>query len=57
MFTPFSRSLHYTGNAVIASVNTPSAAFAMQHQNAKPCHDLMGGTEAMRRAGAAYILR
>ena len=38
-----------------ATVDTPSAVFAQQYADLLPCHDLMGGTEAMRRAGRRYI--
>lgn len=38
-----------------ATVDTPTAVFMRQHYDLRPCHDLMGGTEAMRRAGSAYI--
>lgn len=38
-----------------ATVDTPSAFFVLQARDARPCHDLMGGTEAMRRAGSLYI--
>lgn len=38
-----------------ATVDTASPAFMQQYIDLKPCSDLMGGTEAMRRAGKAYI--
>lgn len=38
-----------------ATVDTPSPAFEKQHLDSMPCRDLMGGTEAMRRAGKRYI--
>ena len=37
------------------TVQTPTDVFRQQHEDARPCLDLMGGTEAMRRAGGAYI--
>lgn len=37
------------------SVETPSPAFDQQFRDLRPCRDLMGGTEAMRRAGGLYI--
>ena len=40
-----------------ASIETPTSVFQSQHDSAKPCLDLMGGTEAMRRAGGRYIMR
>lgn len=36
-------------------IGTVSTPFRLQHEDARPCVDLMGGTEAMRRA--AYIPR
>lgn len=38
-----------------ASVEMPSPAFDQQFRDLRPCRDLMGGTEAMRRAGGLYI--
>ena len=38
-----------------ASIETPTSVFLRQHRDARPCLDLMGGTEAMRRAGSVYI--
>lgn len=38
-----------------ASVNTVSPAFMLQRSAMRPCHDLMGGTAAMRKAGGLYI--
>lgn len=38
-----------------ARVDTPSVAFALQHNDCQPCHDLMGGTEVMRRASTKYL--
>lgn len=38
-----------------ASIETPTSVFLRQHRDAQPCLDLMGGTEAMRRAGEKYI--
>lgn len=43
-------------NGITPSVHTPSVAFAKQWDDIKPCHDLMGGTESMRKAGAKYIV-
>ena len=40
-----------------ASIQTPTSVFQRQHKAAQPCLDLMGGTEAMRRAGDSYIMR
>lgn len=40
-----------------ASIQTPTFLFQRQHEDARPCLDLMGGTEAMRRAGGRYIMR
>ena len=40
-----------------ASIQTPTSVFQRQHEAARPCLDLMGGTEAMRRAGGRYIMR
>lgn len=40
-----------------ASIQTPTSVFQLQHEAARPCLDLMGGTEAMRRAGDSYIMR
>lgn len=40
-----------------ASIQTPTSVFQRQHKAARPCLDLMGGTEAMRRAGDSYIMR
>lgn len=40
-----------------ASIQTPTSVFQLQHETARPCLDLMGGTEAMRRAGDSYIMR
>ena len=40
-----------------ASIGTPTSVFLLQHEDARPCIDLMGGTEAMRRAGERYIFR
>lgn len=40
-----------------ASIQTPTSVFQLQHEAARPCLDLMGGTEAMRRAGGRYIMR
>lgn len=40
-----------------ATVDTPTAAFVLQARDSKPSRDLMGGTEAMRRAGGLYIPR
>lgn len=37
------------------SIQTPTSVFLRQHEDARPCFDLMGGTEAMRRAGEKYI--
>lgn len=37
------------------SIQTPTSVFLRQHRDARPCLDLMGGTEAMRRAGEKYI--
>ena len=34
-----------------ANIETPTSVFLRQHRDARPCLDLMGGTEAMRRAG------
>ena len=39
------------------SIQTPTSVFSLQHEDARPCIDLMGGTEAMRRAGEKYIFR
>lgn len=39
----------------LTTVDMPSTAFQQQHEDIQPCHDLMGGTEAMRRAGERYI--
>lgn len=38
-----------------ASVNTVSPAFILQRAAMRPCHDLMGGTSAMRNAGERYV--
>lgn len=46
---------NFRENPGVATVDTPSAAFRRQHRELEPCRDLMGGTEAMRRAGAKYI--
>jgi len=40
-----------------AKIDTPSTAFQRQHRDIAPCHDLMGGTESMRRAGVTYIIK
>lgn len=40
-----------------ASIQTPTSVFQRQHEASRPCLDLMGGTEAMRRAGGRYIMR
>lgn len=40
-----------------ASIQTPTSVLQLQHEAARPCLDLMGGTEAMRRAGDSYIMR
>lgn len=40
-----------------ASIQTPTYVFQRQHEAARPCLDLMGGTEVMRHAGARYITR
>lgn len=40
-----------------AEVDTPTASFLLQYRDLRPCQDLMGGTEAMRRAAGAYIPR
>ena len=40
-----------------ASIQTPTSVFQRQHKAARPCLDLMGGTEAMRRSGDSYIMR
>lgn len=40
-----------------ASIQTPTSVFQLQHEAARPCLDLMGGTETMRRAGDSYIMR
>ena len=39
------------------SVDTTSEAFALQHEDMRLTHDLMGGTKAMIAAGERYILR
>lgn len=39
------------------SIQTPTSVFQLQHEAARPCLDLMGGTEAMRHAGGRYIMR
>ena len=39
------------------SIQTPTFLFRRQHEDAQPCLDLMGGTEAMRLAGGRYILK
>lgn len=39
------------------SIQTPTSVFQRQHKAARPCLDLMGGTEAMRSAGDSYIMR
>ncbi len=39
------------------SIDTPTDVFSLQHEDARPCIDLVGGTEAMRRAGGRYIFR
>lgn len=40
-----------------AGIHTPTSVFQRQHEDAQPCLDLMGGTEAMRAAGDRYIPR
>lgn len=37
------------------TVDTPAPDFALQYEALRPCRDLMGGTEVMRRAGDVYI--
>lgn len=40
-----------------SGIQTPTIVFQRQHDDARPCLDLMGGTEAMRAAGDRYIPR
>lgn len=40
-----------------AGIQSPTGVFQRQHEDAMPCLDLMGGTEAMRAAGDRYIPR
>lgn len=42
-------------STVAAKVDTPTLAFKQMYKECKPCQDLMGGTEAMRRAGEDYL--
>lgn len=41
----------------INSIGVPTAIFKQQHEDAVPCLDLMGGTEAMRAAAERYIMQ
>lgn len=44
-------------NTMSDSVDTISEAFALQHEDMRLTHDLMGGTKAMIAAGERYIPR
>ena len=40
-----------------STIQNPTILFRRQHEAARPCLDLMGGSEAMRHAGEHYIAR